>query len=249
MMNALIVVCALSGMRLDLRSAMPIARQRNSIAILSISTPNARTPPNLRTVYPPAARNAVTVITQWGRLQWGISRNQVRSPPRWNRANPTPPQLRRNDHFLSEAEERRPREVDDRCRRRPVIADRIRERRGWGKPAVRAERRRQAPCRVADDRRRNSEKSLRRHPTADCGTLAAASHVNSVTSSTVMRSLQLTREVRLDERKIRCLDFESAYQPATRMEDALSRLRLVGKAGAAQCDIEIRHPSGERRVQ
>jgi hypothetical protein len=53
-----------------------------------------------------------------------------------------------------------------------------------------------------------------------------------------MRSLQLTREVRLDERKIRCLDFESAYQPATRMEDALSRLRLVRKAGAAQCDIE-----------
>jgi hypothetical protein len=53
-----------------------------------------------------------------------------------------------------------------------------------------------------------------------------------------MRWLQLTREVRLDERKIRCLDFESAYQAATHMEDALSRLRLVRKAGAAQCHIE-----------
>jgi hypothetical protein len=53
-----------------------------------------------------------------------------------------------------------------------------------------------------------------------------------------MRSLQLTREVRLDERKIRCLDFESAYQPTTHMEDALARLRLVRKTGAAQCDIE-----------
>jgi hypothetical protein len=55
--------------------------------------------------------------------------------------------------------------------------------------------------RIPDGRGRHSAKSVCRHPAADRGTAAAARYIDSARGSIVMRSLQLTGEVRLDERK------------------------------------------------
>ena len=64
MMKALIVVCALSGMRRNLRKAIPIARHTNSIATLSMRIPQCAHASWRNAPSSPATAAAVMAVTE-----------------------------------------------------------------------------------------------------------------------------------------------------------------------------------------